>query len=82
MRRVVVTGLGVVSPNGIGKEAFWSACVNGVSGVESQFMFGPILVGPRAAAWGTPPSYLQMRVCAVRLGIGGVLHCVQLPRRL
>jgi 3-oxoacyl-[acyl-carrier-protein] synthase II len=33
MRRVVVTGLGVVSPNGIGKEAFWSACVAGTSGV-------------------------------------------------
>jgi 3-oxoacyl-[acyl-carrier-protein] synthase II len=33
MRRVVVTGLGVVSPNGIGKEAFWSACVEGASGV-------------------------------------------------
>jgi 3-oxoacyl-[acyl-carrier-protein] synthase II len=33
MRRVVVTGLGVVAPNGIGKEAFWSACVNGASGV-------------------------------------------------
>jgi 3-oxoacyl-[acyl-carrier-protein] synthase II len=29
----VVTGLGVVSPNGIGKEAFWSACVEGRSGV-------------------------------------------------
>ena len=33
MRRVVVTGLGVVAPNGIGKEAFWSACLNGTSGV-------------------------------------------------
>jgi 3-oxoacyl-[acyl-carrier-protein] synthase II len=33
MRRVAVTGLGVVAPNGIGKEAFWSACVNGRSGV-------------------------------------------------
>lgn len=33
MRRVVVTGLGVVAPNGVGKEAFWSACVNGQSGV-------------------------------------------------
>jgi 3-oxoacyl-[acyl-carrier-protein] synthase II len=32
MRRVVVTGLGVVAPNGVGKEAFWSACVNGRSG--------------------------------------------------
>src|SRR5215471_19494459 len=34
MRRVVVTGLGVVAPNGVGKEAFWSACVNGRSGVR------------------------------------------------
>jgi 3-oxoacyl-[acyl-carrier-protein] synthase II len=33
MRRVVVTGLGVVAPNGVGKEAFWSACVEGRSGV-------------------------------------------------
>lgn len=33
MRRVVITGLGVVAPNGIGKEAFWSACLNGRSGV-------------------------------------------------
>ncbi len=33
MRRVVVTGVGVVAPNGIGREAFWSACLNGKSGV-------------------------------------------------
>ncbi len=33
MRRVVVTGVGVVAPNGIGKDAFWSSCVNGRSGV-------------------------------------------------
>src|SRR5262249_18193421 len=33
MRRVVVTGLGVVAPNGVGKDAFWSACINGRSGV-------------------------------------------------
>ncbi len=33
MRRVVVSGLGVVAPNGIGREAFWSACMNGRSGV-------------------------------------------------
>lgn len=33
MRRVVVTGLGVVAPNGIGREAFWSSCLNGRSGV-------------------------------------------------
>lgn len=33
MRRVVVTGVGVVAPNGIGKDAFWSACVEGRSGI-------------------------------------------------
>src|SRR5262249_9183825 len=34
MRRVVVTGLGVVAPNGVGKDAFWNACVSGESGVR------------------------------------------------
>jgi 3-oxoacyl-[acyl-carrier-protein] synthase II len=33
MRRVVITGLGVVAPNGIGKDEFWSACLSGKSGV-------------------------------------------------
>lgn len=31
MRRVVITGIGVIAPNGIGKEAFWDACVKGIS---------------------------------------------------
>src|SRR5438270_17864 len=34
MRRVVITGIGVVAPNGVGKESFWKACVNGRSGVR------------------------------------------------
>jgi 3-oxoacyl-[acyl-carrier-protein] synthase II len=33
-KRVVVTGIGAVSPNGIGREAFWSATRCGVSGVR------------------------------------------------
>jgi 3-oxoacyl-[acyl-carrier-protein] synthase II len=32
-RRVVVTGLGAVAPNGIGKEAFWHATSSGISGI-------------------------------------------------
>jgi beta-ketoacyl-acyl-carrier-protein synthase II len=32
-RRVVITGLGVIAPNGIGKEVFWQACVAGQSGL-------------------------------------------------
>ena len=33
-RRVVVTGIGAVSPNGIGAEAFGRACIEGVSGID------------------------------------------------
>ena len=33
MRRVVVTGVGVVAPNGVGKDAFWQACIDGHSGI-------------------------------------------------
>jgi 3-oxoacyl-[acyl-carrier-protein] synthase II len=39
MRRVAVTGVGVVAPNGIGKEAFWKACVNGQSGIRAISCF-------------------------------------------
>ncbi len=35
MRRVVISGLGVVSPVGIGKEAFWQNLLHGVSGEVS-----------------------------------------------
>ena len=31
---VVITGIGVISPNGIGKKNFWDAIVNGKSAVE------------------------------------------------
>jgi 3-oxoacyl-[acyl-carrier-protein] synthase II len=33
MRRVVISGLGVVAPNGIGREAFWNGCVEGHTGI-------------------------------------------------
>ncbi len=32
-RRVVITGLGAIASNGIGKEAFWRATSNGISGI-------------------------------------------------
>lgn len=34
LRRVVITGMGCVTPIGIGREAFWSALCNGESGVR------------------------------------------------
>jgi len=40
-RRAVITGMGVVSPNGIGKEAFTSATLAGKSGVRRISRFDP-----------------------------------------
>jgi 3-oxoacyl-[acyl-carrier-protein] synthase II len=40
-RRVVVTGIGAVSPNGIGREKFWHATRDGVSGVRRISRFDP-----------------------------------------
>jgi len=40
-RRVVVTGIGAVSPNGIGRENFWNATKRGVSGVGRITRFDP-----------------------------------------
>ena len=37
--RVVVTGLGIVAPNGIGKEAFWSSLIAGRSGISPITLF-------------------------------------------
>jgi 3-oxoacyl-[acyl-carrier-protein] synthase II len=59
MRRVVVTGLGVVAPNGIGKEAFWSACVNGKSGVKPIRSFDasghPVKIAAEVPDFGLAP---------------------------
>jgi len=38
-RRVVVTGLGVVSSIGIGKEQFWQSVINGKSGISKVESF-------------------------------------------
>lgn len=50
MRRVVVTGLGVVSPLGIGADFFWKALVNGTSGVGRITRFDPTGHGCQIAA--------------------------------
>lgn len=39
LERVVVTGLGVVSPVGIGKDAFWDSLVNSRSGIDKITKF-------------------------------------------
>src|SRR4030067_3727917 len=32
--RIVITGIGVIAPNGIGKEQFWNALKEGQSGIK------------------------------------------------
>jgi 3-oxoacyl-[acyl-carrier-protein] synthase II len=39
LRRVFITGIGVVSPNGIGRELFWANTRHGVSGVRAISRF-------------------------------------------
>ena len=41
LRRVVVTGLGAVSPNGIGQKEFWENTCKGISGIDRITSFDP-----------------------------------------
>lgn len=49
-RRVVMTGLGVVAPNGIGKEEFWEANIKGRSGVDKITIFDVSQLNSKIAA--------------------------------
>jgi len=40
-RRVVITGMGCVTPIGIGREAFWRSLIDGVSGIRRIESFDP-----------------------------------------
>ena len=37
-RRVVISGIGVIAPNGIGKENFWHSVINGKSRIVEEFL--------------------------------------------
>ncbi|HYP27999.1 MAG TPA: beta-ketoacyl-ACP synthase II [Blastocatellia bacterium] len=50
LRRVVVTGMGAVSPNGIGREAYWKATASGVSGTGPITLFDASKLSCRVAA--------------------------------
>ena len=49
LRRVVITGLGIIAPNGAGKEAFWQACLNGQSGIRTITRFDASMLPSRIA---------------------------------
>ena len=50
VRRVVVTGMGAVSPNGTGRRAYWDACAAGSSGTGPLTLFEPDGLPCRVAA--------------------------------
>jgi len=49
-RRVVITGVGIVSPNGIGNEACYQAMINGVSAIKRVTEFDVSLFNTKIAA--------------------------------
>ena len=64
MRRVVVTGVGVVAPAGIGVDAFWKRITQGVSAVGRITKFDPAGLPSQIAAEVTgfdPEAHLQRR---------------------
>ena len=38
-KRIVITGVGVLASNGIGKDEFWKNLENGVSGIKPVTLF-------------------------------------------
>ncbi|MEN3332939.1 MAG: 3-oxoacyl-[acyl-carrier-protein] synthase [Blastocatellia bacterium] len=50
LKRVVITGLGAVSSNGIGREAYWNATRNGISGTGPITLFDASKLSCRVAA--------------------------------
>lgn len=84
-RRVVVTGVGIISPNGVGKEACWKGMINGVSAVKrvtefdvSMFNtkiaaqvhdFDPIKLGLTRAEAIRMDRYVQFAVVAAKMAI-------------
>ncbi len=49
-KRVVVTGLGCVTPIGIGKDKFWNSLINGISGIDHISRFDTEAFNTKIAA--------------------------------
>ncbi len=49
-RRVVVTGVGIISPNGVGKEACWQGMINGRSAIRRVTEFDVSMFNTKIAA--------------------------------
>ncbi len=69
-RRVVITGLGAVTPVGIGVKAFWHALREGLSGIDTVTLFDPSPYPCRVAAEvkGFEPREFMSHKAAVTMG--------------
>jgi 3-oxoacyl-[acyl-carrier-protein] synthase II len=84
-RRVVVTGLGVVAPNGIGAPAFWQATLEGRSGITAITVFDASMYESRVAGEvkGLDPlAFLPPQVARkvdrfVHLGLGAATEALK-----
>src|SRR5581483_173159 len=69
-RRVVITGIGVLSPIGIGKEAFWQALIEGKNGIRPVTAFDtsdyPCHYGGQV--WDFDPNHYLSPQAAARMG--------------
>ncbi|OAI54515.1 beta-ketoacyl-[acyl-carrier-protein] synthase II [Planctomycetaceae bacterium SCGC AG-212-F19] len=88
MRRVAITGLGVVAPNGVGRADFWSACVNGRSAVRPIRSFDatahPVRVAAEVPDFDVVPylphehrKSLKIMGRAARFGVGAAVLAVR-----
>src|SRR5687768_18061059 len=95
--RVIVTGMGVVSPIGIGTDQFWSAAVNGISGIKKITSFDASNLRSQIAgevAEFDPSAFLsakhieqtdrftQLALLAARLALRSEEHTSELQSRL
>jgi 3-oxoacyl-[acyl-carrier-protein] synthase II len=88
MRRVGITGLGVVAPNGVGRKAFWSACVEGRSAVGPIQSFDasahPVRIAAEVNGFDVTPhvpepqrKWLKIMGRATRFAVGAASQAVQ-----
>ena len=78
VEEVVITGVGVVSPNGIGRDAYWRALCDGRSGVHALSEFAgqglPVEIGGEVADFDpkqyiTPRKSLKVMSRVIQLGV-------------
>ena len=79
--RVVITGIGVLAPNGIGLEAFWESLLAGRSGIGPITLFDPTGYNSRIAGevkGFDPKNYIEPEF---KPATDGAPHATSLTRR-